>query len=43
MKKYKCKICGRELKDPVSIKRKMGKSCYKKYLEKIKEKRRKLI
>jgi len=36
----KCKICGRKLKDPISIKRQMGNSCYKKHL---KEKRRRLI
>lgn len=39
----RCKLCGRRLKDELSIKRKMGKTCYKKYLKELKEKRKKLL
>lgn len=28
-----CKVCGRKLKNPESIKRGMGNSCYKKYIK----------
>lgn len=32
-----CERCGRKLKDPKSIERGMGKTCYKKFLQEIQQ------